>query len=380
MRFVLSSETFQLNGLAYPGFPILFDDDMRIVEPAHLFLVDTCIRSGRVNSRHSWERYGRDLYDFFGYVFASGLNWRSKPVIGYPHVTESYRDWALNVCKLEPSTINGRLRTIRKFYTWAHRYGLVECIPFDVIEVQATGTSGFFAHLNKGKSRSTSSVLLKEPTVPIKFLTKQQFMRCLHVIENPVHRLMFRFALQTGLRSEEFRSFPEKYIFDPSRRKDLHGQAKIRVTLHPADMQLKGNRTRDIDIPLPLMEDLWAYSVFLRQARAKQGRAQHSELFLTEEGNAYSQSAIQRVFSSIQKKAGFHVSPHMLRHTYATYTLHGLRERGFKGEALLYLRDRLGHASVSTTEIYLHLLSQIDANLMLLHEEEINTLFRTTGT
>lgn len=353
---------------------------MTIVEPAHHFLVDTCIRSGRINSKHSWERYGRDLYDFFGYVVASGLDWRSAPVFGYPHVSESYRDWALNVCKLAPSTINGRLRTVRKFYTWAHRNGLIETVPFDVIEVRNNRATGLYAHLNKGRARPSSSVMLKEATAPVKFLTASQFRHCLDVIDNPTHRLMFRLALQTGLRSEEFRSFPEKYIFDPSRRKDLQGQAKIRVILHPADMQLKGNRSRDIDIAVPLMEDLWSYSIFQRPNRARGNGKISTALFLTELGNPYSESAIQRVFAGIQKKTGFHVSPHMLRHTYATYTLHGLRERGFKGEALLYVRDRLGHSSVSTTEIYLHLLSQIDGNLMLLHEEEINTLFRRTGT
>jgi site-specific recombinase XerD len=101
-------------------------------------------------------------------------------------------------------------------------------------------------------------------------------------------------------------------------------------------------------------------------------------VFLTERGNPYSESAIARVFCTIGSKVKFKVTPHMLRHAYATYTLHGLREAGFKGNALLYLRDRLGHTSVQTTEIYLHLLEQIDACLMTKHEQEINALFRIT--
>jgi integrase len=65
----------------------------------------------------------------------------------------------------------------------------------------------------------------------------------------------------------------------------------------------------------------------------------------------------------------------MARHTYATYTLHGLRERGYKGDALMYLRDRLGHSSVTTTQRYLHLAEEIDADLMIAFEEEVNALF-----
>jgi integrase/recombinase XerD len=72
----------------------------------------------------------------------------------------------------------------------------------------------------------------------------------------------------------------------------------------------------------------------------------------------------------------FHVTPHMARHTYATYTLHQLRERGFKGDPLLYLRDRLGHSSVSSTQIYLHLLEQLDVGLLMLHEQELDAVFR----
>ena len=51
-----------------------------------------------------------------------------------------------------------------------------------------------------------------------------------------------------------------------------------------------------------------------------------------------------------------------------------LRKRGFKADALLYVRDRLGHASITTTQIYLHMLEQLDIDLMLLHEQELGEL------
>ena len=72
----------------------------------------------------------------------------------------------------------------------------------------------------------------------------------------------------------------------------------------------------------------------------------------------------------------FHVTPHMARHTYATYTLHRLNERGFKGDPLPYLRDHLGHSSVSSTQIYLHPLEQLDVGLLMLHEQELDAVFR----
>jgi integrase len=123
------------------------------------------------------------------------------------------------------------------------------------------------------------------------------------------------------------------------------------------------------------MGDLWEYSIFDREKRIKSSKPSPKTLFLTRDGNAYSASAIKRVYNSISDKVGFRVTPHMARHTYATYTLHGLRERGYKGDALMYLRDRLGHSSVTTTQRYLHLAEEIDADLMIAFEEEVNALF-----
>ena len=68
----------------------------------------------------------------------------------------------------------------------------------------------------------------------------------------------------------------------------------------------------------------------------------------------------------------------MLRHTYATYTLAALRKRpDFMGEPLLYVRDRLGHSDVQTTAEYLHLINQLEAQLILQHEDFIDGLFGT---
>ena len=43
------------------------------------------------------------------------------------------------------------------------------------------------------------------------------------------------------------------------------------------------------------------------------------------------------------------------------------------------MRDRMGHSSVSTTSIYLHLITQLGAQLVLLWEDEIDALFGIEG-
>ena len=76
MRLVLATDAFTLNGIRYSGFPLILDDRMRLIEEVHAFLIHTCLRAGRVRSKASWKRYGRDLYDFFGYVIANGFSWK----------------------------------------------------------------------------------------------------------------------------------------------------------------------------------------------------------------------------------------------------------------------------------------------------------------
>lgn len=375
MRLVLASDAFALNGASYGGFPLILDDRMRLLEVVHDFLIHVCLRSGRVRSKKTWKRYGRDLYDFFGFVIANDLDWKQGEVIGTLHPAESYRDWALKECGLSRRTVNARLRTVLRLYRWAFSRGIVDRFPFDEVLVRVPYLGGMLAHTSgSGGVRGSSHLLMREPVEPLRILTLDQCKTCLAALSNVTHRLMFRLGLQTGLRNEEIRSFPANYAFDPMRRAALYGKAKYRMRLSPADMCLKGSKVRSIDVPVPLLADLWTYVVMERPRRARSGAADCTALFLTARGTAYSEKAIEKVFQRLQRRVGFIVSPHILRHVYATYTLQGLRERGFKADALLYVRDRLGHASVTTTQIYLQMLEKLDVDLMMLHEQELSEL------
>ena len=375
MRLVLASDAFTLNGVAYKGFPLILDDRMRLIEVAHDFLVHVCLRSGRVRSKKTWKRYGRDLYDFFGFVTANGLDWKQGEISGSLHPAEVYRDWALKECGLSRRTVNARLRTVLRLYRWSVSRGILDRFPFEEVLVRVPHLMGMLAHTDgSGGMRVSSQLLMREFVEPFRILTLDQCKRCLTMLSNTTHRLIFRLGLQTGLRSEEIRSFPLKYIFDPMRRADLVRKAKYRMRLSPADMCLKGSKARAIDVPVPLLVDLWRYAVMERQRRARHGSGNCDALLLTSQGTPFSEKAIEKVFRRLTQRVGFAVTPHILRHVYATYTLQGLRERGFKGDGLLYVRDRLGHASITTTQIYLQMLRQLDVDLMLLHEQELSEL------
>lgn len=215
--------------------------------------------------------------------------------------------------------------------------------------------------------------MLKTPSTRIKLLDKPQVIDFLKAIKNPTQRLMARLSLSSGLRKEELATFPVKYIFDP--KYYLTHKSLIRVNLDPKDMKTKGNKSRGIDIPRLLMESLWQYVLHERNLLEKVSENKYSELFLNKNGRPWAHSG--KSLNNLWKNLGlsFKVTPHMLRHTYATHTLFELRKRKIQIDPLLYVRDRLGHASIQTTEKYLHYLSEIEEQLMTDYQNDLDLIF-----
>ena len=77
---------------------------------------------------------------------------------------------------------------------------------------------------------------------------------------------------------------------------------------------------------------------------------QQQQLFLNFHGGALTTRGVRVVLNDIVNKAAdtFKVSPHMLRHTFATSLLDG-------GADLRSVQEMLGHEDISTTQIYTHI-------------------------
>lgn len=382
MRFVLADKHLFVAGRTWEGFPLLIGDDGDAIQPAQEFLWYLIRSNGRIASKKTWENYGRAIYDFFAFSISNRYDWRSPPQEGMPTAIEAWRDWSKGSLGLSASTINQRLRVIIRFYQWVQRKGLIDALPFDYVTVQTSRNPGFLAHVDeRGGKVATPEVMLAEPKQAIRILTRDQISACHQTLTNQTHQLLFEVMVRTGMRQIEARTFPDAYVFDPSKRRDLRPGQKIRVHLDPKDMEIKNSKPRDIDVPHDLMEKLWVYTVRRRQARANNhpDGSEYPTLFLTEGGVPYSKDAITAVFRSLTRRVGFKVEPHMLRHSYATYLLWSLRKSTtFQGEPLLYVRDRMGHSDVSTTTIYLHLINSLEGQLVLAHEDEIDRLFAPT--
>lgn len=106
----------------------------------------------------------------------------------------------------------------------------------------------------------------------------------------------------------------------------------------------KGGRDRVVPIGRPAIEAVDAYLVRGRPALAKRGGA---ALLLNVRGGRLSRQSAWQVLQDAAQRAGITatVSPHTLRHSFATHLLEG-------GADVRVVQELLGHASVATTQIY----------------------------
>jgi integrase/recombinase XerD len=108
----------------------------------------------------------------------------------------------------------------------------------------------------------------------------------------------------------------------------------------------KGGKQRLVPIGRPSVHALDAYLVRGRSELARRGRGT-AAIFLNARGGQLSRQSAWQVLQDAAERAGIKsgVSPHMLRHSFATHLLEG-------GADVRVVQELLGHASVTTTQIY----------------------------
>ncbi|GAA5484510.1 tyrosine recombinase [Haloferula sargassicola] len=118
------------------------------------------------------------------------------------------------------------------------------------------------------------------------------------------------------------------------------GESFLRVTG-------KGNKTRVVPVGGKAREALEAYLSTARKELVK--RRTGSEVFLSVRGGPLSPDRVRQIVKQRAAAAGIDlkVYPHLLRHSFATHLLEG-------GADLRVIQELLGHADISTTQIYTH--------------------------
>ena len=379
MRLAFTTSSFVYAGLPRPGLPIILGDDMSPVQPVQDFIIHKLLGQGKKLSPLTWTDYGRRLWDYFAFLDANSIVWDDpSSVVGKGPVAR-YKAWSLTEAGVTARTLNSRLRLIAEFYEWAVQIGAIEAVPYGYEERRVSARDQFLKHaVDHNATVERPDIFVQEWSSLPEFLAKEQVKACLAsvALKRASRRLLFDLMWRIGLRSCEARTFPLSYVFDPSKRPDCNPSRMIRIRLNPRDMTIKFDKPRDVDVPFSLMEALYAYTLYERNRLASASTQEHSALVLNEYGIPYSKDAVGDLFRALSLKVGFRATALMLRHSYAVHTLARLRnESSFHGEPLLYVRDRLGHADVQTTAIYLSQINQLASQLVLAIEDEFDRMF-----
>lgn len=111
----------------------------------------------------------------------------------------------------------------------------------------------------------------------------------------------------------------------------------------------KGNKQRFIPVNQYMVKLIETYKNRIRTT-AKIQKGFEDTLFLNRRGKQISRNMVFMILKDLTASAGIHktVSPHTLRHSFATHLLEN-------GADLRAIQQMLGHESITTTEIYMHL-------------------------
>jgi len=213
---------------------------------------------------------------------------------------------------------------------------------------------GYHRYLNEsGLSASDPTENLSGPKLPRKLphtLRVEEVLRLLEVPDpsTPLglrDRAILEILYACGLRASELCELPRRAL-------DLE-QALVRVVG-------KGKKERQVPLGVPARTALTKY---LREGRPRLAKQEQTErVFLNARGGALSRVGLWKILKKHAQHAGLgdRLTPHVLRHSFATHLLIG-------GADLRVVQELLGHSSVTTTQIYTHLDRDYVREQHLLH-------------
>lgn len=223
---------------------------------------------------------------------------------------------SLGFSDLKATSINRKISSLRSFYDFL--------VDKEIIEVN------FFSSIETPKNPKRLPKIVK--TADLKLMFDACDLNKLLGVRN---YLILDLLYSTGVRVSELCSIKIKDIDFSNESINIFGKGgKERIVLIHLDLK---NRLKDYisDTRIKLLE--------------RSTDTNNRNLLLNNKGGSLSTRGVRVILNNIIRDAGesFHVSPHMLRHSFATELLNN-------GADLRSVEELLGHSNLETTQIYTH--------------------------
>ena len=284
-----------------------------------------------------------------------------NPINSIERVKEAYQAYLKLQRGLSPNTLEGYSRDVDKLLAYLQSDGIdVTEVTLDVLEnfvctlqdvgiqpkSQAriiSGIKSFFKFLRaEGYIDKNPSELLASPKLGLNLpdvLTIGEIDEMVAMIDMSTpegirNRAIIETLYGCGLRVSELVSLRLSQIFVDDEYVIVEG---------------KGDKQRLVPISQQALECIASYITQVRSHLTVK-RGCDDILFLNRRGGQLSRVMIFYIVKDLGQLAGIHktVSPHTLRHSFATHLLEG-------GANLRAIQQMLGHESITTTEIYVHI-------------------------
>ena len=258
--------------------------------------------------------YRQDLMDFLAFLKKEGLDSWPTEAVDIDAFLAEQRD--LNKAT---SSISRMISSLRKFYQWLVRQSIQKINP--MLEIDSPKKEH---RLPVALSVDEVTKLLDQPDV-----TKKLGIR---------DRALLETLYATGIRVSELINL---------KFSDLHEELKLLKVLG------KGSKERLIPISDVAISWIKSYQEKVRDPLLLKSGKYTDTIFLNNRGGTLTRQAVWQIIKRYCQMAGIkkNVTPHTLRHTFATHLLEN-------GADLRVVQEILGHSDISTTQIYTNLSQQ----------------------
>ncbi len=277
------------------------------------------------------------INDFLYYLkIERGLSPRT--LSGYSSDLAQFR-YFLHAQKRDPASI--REEDLRKFIIHLRKKGL----QVSSIARKLSAVRSFIRFLMQ------EGVIKEDPAANL--LSFRRGKRLPHVLSQAEVLTLLELPSPETKKGIKWRAILEVLYGTGMRVSELVDLPRSAVDLEAGFLRVKGKGGKERIIPIGKEAEKWIKK-YLSEIRPSLDKNNSPCLFLTPQGKPYTRQGIWVMIKRMARKAGIKkVSPHTLRHSFATHLLQG-------GADLRIVQELLGHADISTTQIY----TQVDRSYL----------------